>query len=54
MLGYTNKEDWNEDYNGFIYKFNYMIFRKFLLRICGNVDFKFISQGIQAGIGILL
>jgi len=54
MLGYAYKENWGEDYNGFAYKFNYMIFRKFLLRVCGNVDFKFISQGIQAGIGILL
>ena len=54
MLGYTYKENWDEDYNGFTYKFNYMIFRKFLLRVCGNVDFKFSSQGIQAGIGIFL
>lgn len=54
MLGYTYKENWDDDYNGFTYKLNYMIFRKFLLRICGNVDFKFSPQGIQAGIGIFL
>jgi len=53
MLGYTYKEDWNEDYNGFTYKFNYMIFRKLLLRVCGNVDFKFNSKGIQGGVGML-
>ena len=54
MLGYAYKEDWNEDYNGLAYKLDWLVFRKFLLRLCGNVDFKFISQGIEAGIGIFL
>ncbi|MBN2017435.1 MAG: hypothetical protein JW794_04795 [Candidatus Cloacimonetes bacterium] len=54
MLGYAYKENWNEDYNGLTYRITYRIFKKFLLRVCGNVDFKFMSQGIQAGIGIIL
>jgi hypothetical protein len=54
MLGYAYKENWDDDYNGFTYKLDWLVFRKFLLRVCGNVDFKFKSQGIQAGIGIFL
>ena len=54
MIGYTNKENWDDEYNGLTYKLDCMIFNKFLLRVCGNVDYKFSSQGIQAGIGMLI
>jgi len=54
MLGYTYKENWDDDYNGLAYKLDYMIFEKILLRVCGNIDLKFKSKGIQAGIGILI
>ena len=53
MLGYTYKEDWDDDYNGFTYKLDCKVFKKFLLRVCGNVDFKFNSKGIQWGVGML-
>lgn len=54
MIGYTNKENWDDEYNGLTYKLDCMIFNKLLLRVCGNVDYKFSSQGIQAGIGMLI
>ena len=51
--GQTYKEDWDDDYNGFTYKLDCKVFKKFLLRVCGNVDFKFNSKGIQWGVGML-
>lgn len=54
MLGYAYKENWDDDYNGLIYKLDCKVFKKFLLRVCGNVDFKFSPQGIQVGVGMLL
>jgi len=54
MIGYTNKENWDDEYNGLTYKLDCMIFNKLLLRVCVNVDYKFSSQGIQAGIGMLI
>lgn len=53
MLGYTYKDNWDEDYNGLTYKFDYMIFRKFLLRIWGNANFARKLYGTQVGIGML-
>ena len=56
MLGYTYKENRAEDYNGhrLTYKFDYMIFRKFLLRVWGDADFDHSLYGIQVGIGMFI
>ena len=54
MLGYTYKEDWDDDYNGLTYKIDYMLFNKFLLRVWGNANFARKLYGTQIGIGMLL
>ena len=54
MFGYTYKKDWDEDYNGLTYKIDYMLFKKFLLRVLGNANFARKLYGTQIGIGMLL
>lgn len=54
MFGYTYDEYADVSDNRLTYKIVYMVFRKFLLRVCGNVDLKFKSQGIQMGIGMFI
>ena len=53
MLGYTYEDDGDEDYNGLTYKVDYMIFRKFLLRVWGNANFARKLYGTQVGVGVL-
>ena len=53
MFGYTYKKDWDDDYNGLTYKIDYMIFKKFILRVLGNANFARKLYGMQVGIGVL-